>query len=672
MQAAIVGCGGRTVGRSAVNVWLGSAAWLAAAVCARGQSHSGQVGAFHDPQTSDGDNGRGTVALDPSGALSASEAGQEVGGDCGLRCQAQAQVVFDECWSLHEVGSCAGVVSPGINCDGLGLTVLECGAIARLALAECALGQCGAHVARPGCEFICGVEAEWTFHECFRAGGSSADCGLIGRESERRCLGERCGIGPGCEGECVRIRLPDEFRDVAVRRTDPGLNLPVDMHAHPAIDLLEIQLGTWLPAEPAADLFRGEFDGAGAFARLDMVLGGLVNPPGPAVPTRFDPFVHGARPVYGFVEIDMDDNVRTGGEMESPDYRYLGNAARFGGLPSRPTFRNRAAGDDSAFDGRFASPPFVERHGEEFHIALTGTMPFGIVEQVGDGDAVFDPGETWVLTGRFLHRAHGFEWFSLADGGPVAGAYLPVCDLQFRHVPDEDLTYVSLVFPLTQVGAGLMRDEPAAPVNHTAVDQASILEGLADLHDSAAWLRLFPTGLAEEDIIIDWADEDPADYLDPTRWSVTALIGTTYLRPAPAKLLFVWTDMFPNVTVGDVDGDGFRSAHDAETIRRFVSMRDGVDGVFDEAVRLGDFAAGFNVLDVNYDGVVDETDAIIFPGDGDGDWDVDLCDYAVLQHCFSRGGRFPPCLAMDFDRNGTVDIDDFQVFRWLLSGSGGR
>jgi hypothetical protein len=601
--------------------------------------------------------------------LPESSDGAASGVQCALACHVAAQAFFDECRNLRSFDICAGVPDLASGCDPIGLTVFECGAAVRKMLANCLWTQCGTRIETPPCELACRVEAEWAFYECRRSGGDPRQCGMIGMDNGRRCLRETCGAPPSCENGCVQIRLPDQPRDAVLRPTDPQLRLPFDVAAHPPIDLIELRLGSWAPAEPASDLFRGTFDASGAFARIDLELAGLVNPPGNPTPEGFDPFVHGNRPVYGFVEIDMDDNVWTGGEIESPEFRYLGNAARFGGLPSRPAFADRVAVEGSAFDRRFVSPPYVERHGEEFHIALTGTVPFDIHERFGDGDAIFEPAETWILTGRFLHRAHGYEWFSFADGGLVAGAYEPMCHLQFRHVPGENRTYVSLVLPLTQVGAGLMRNEPAAPMNHSAADQASILEGLTDLCDSAAWLRLIPTGLPEEDIIIDWADQNPGEYLDPTRWSATALLGTMYSRPHPEKLFFVWTDIHPDVTPGDVDGNGFRTALDVAAIRRFVNAHDAADGVIDDAVRLDGFASDFDVLDVNYDGVIDGADAILLTGDGDGDWSVTLADYARFQCCFSRDGRFPPCLSMDFDQDGEVDRDDFQVLRWVLNGS---
>lgn len=78
---------------------------------------------------------------------------------------------------------------------------------------------------------------------------------------------------------------------------DPGAGLPFDAQAHRLIDLRELSVESWTPYEPQSDLFLGEFDPAGQFVRLELVLDGLVNPPGPSDPFDFDPFRYGEHPV---------------------------------------------------------------------------------------------------------------------------------------------------------------------------------------------------------------------------------------------------------------------------------------------------------------------------------------------------------------------------------------
>lgn len=470
--------------------------------------------------------------------------------------------------------------------------------------------------------------------------------------------------------------MSDAAADAVPRPTDPGANNPFDPEAHRLIDLQEIIMGNWAPEDPVVDLFKGEFTAAGEFLRLDVLVHGLVNPPGSPDPFSFDPFEYGEHPIYGFIEIDVDDNVWTGGEPYAPEYRYLGNVVRFGGNVLRPEFSDRVAPDGAAFDDDFLTPPFVERHGEEFHLALLGwQFGYGNIQEIsGNGDGVFNAGETWNIRGRFFHRAHGFEEFSFVEGGRHPGEYAPESDLQFRHDVNDNITYVSLVFPLTNIGAGLMRGEPPEPSNQDPTDHASVLEALEDLQLSAFFLEIFPTGLPEEDIIIDWAERNPLDHLDSTAWSVTALLGTSYTQPDPAGVFYVWTDVYPNVVPGDVDGSGLWDGQDTQIVAQYIAQNDRFDGVVDGRVTILDFASDFSVYDVNHDGVVDHTDLTPFDrdGDGDNDGDVDLADFAVLQCCYGEGGGGrPSCTAMDISGDERVDLDDVGPFISWLNGPGG-
>ncbi|UCE61486.1 MAG: hypothetical protein JSU63_07000 [Phycisphaerales bacterium] len=479
---------------------------------------------------------------------------------------------------------------------------------------------------------------------------------------------------PAATAQPGLLTLSDQPTDATPRRTDPGGNGPFDPDTHRLIELRRLTLGAWAPDDPENDLFTGAYNVNGQFLRLHLILDGLVNPPGNVEPLEFDPFAYGEHPIYGFVEIDMDANVWTGGELYAPEYRYLGNIVRFGGRVLRPTFQDRAALNGNAFDGDFLTPPFVERHGEEFHLALLGWHHGNgdIEEIVGDGDDTFDEGETWNIRGPFFHRAHGYEMFSFVEGGYHSGEYAPDSDLQFRHDWQSNLTHVSLVFPLTNMGAGLMRGEPPEPSNQNPTDHASILEALEDLQFSASFLGLFPTGLVEEDIIIDWAAEEPNDHLDPTLWQVTALLGTSYTQPNPDGVCFIWTDAYPDVARGDVNGSGAWDGGDMQMIAEHIERNDSSDGSTDEAVTILGFATDFSVYDVNHDGTVDRSD--FTPegrcGDGDHDGDVDLADFAVLQGCFARtpGFGWPSCRALDISGDERVDVDDVGPFVVFLKG----
>lgn len=503
----------------------------------------------------------------------------------------------------------------------------------------------------------------------------------LAEENRRLWLGRVCFTWflftgwPAC-AQVAETTLPDAVADAVPRPTDPGANEPFDPVAHRLIDLQKITIGRWAPEDPVSDLFTGEFSAGGGFLRLELAVEGLVNPPGNPDPFFFNPFRYGAHPVYGFVEIDMDNDVWTGGELHAPEYRYLGNVVRFGGNVLRPEFRDRVALDGAAFDDDFLTPPFVERHGEEFHLALLGWQfaPGDIQEMVGNGDGIFEAGETWNIRGPFFHRAHGFEEFSFVEGGMHAGEYAPESDLQFHHDANDDVTYLSLVFPLTNTGAGLMHDEPPEPANQDPTDHASVLEGLDDLQLSAFFLSIFPTGLPEEDIIIGWAERNPEDYLDPTSWSVTAILGTSYTQPDAAGVFYVWSDVYPNVVPGDVDGSGVWDGQDTQIIANYIAQNDRFDGVLDGQVTILSFAEDFSLYDVNHDGVVDHLDLIPIDRDGDGDTDgdVDLADFAVLQRCFTEaGGGSLACVAMDISGDERVDLDDVGPFIGSLTGPGG-
>jgi hypothetical protein len=59
-----------------------------------------------------------------------------------------------------------------------------------------------------------------------------------------------------------------------------------------------------------------------------------------------------------------------------------------------------------------------------------------------------------------------------------------------------------------------------------------------------------------------------------------------------------------------------------------------------------------------------------WPGDADGDHDVDFSDFAAMQQCMSRSSVSLPedCDIFDFDADGDIDGEDFAV--WLDVGTG--
>ncbi|MCB9849314.1 MAG: hypothetical protein H6817_01265 [Phycisphaerales bacterium] len=430
------------------------------------------------------------------------------------------------------------------------------------------------------------------------------------------------------------------------------------------VELRKITVGRWSASSPQANVFAGSFAPGGNFARIDVELAGLHNPPGDTDPLNFHPFTYGPYPVYGFIEFDLDEDNETGGETYAPEFRYLSNIARFGGLPDDHVFEDRLAIDGDAYDEDFTTPPYIERSGEEFHLALLGGQfeHAGVEVVAGDGDNLFESGETWDITGKWFHRAHGFEPYSLASGGSVPGEYMPDCQLRFSHDVGYDTTTVSLVFPLTNVAAAAMNGEMPQPNNHDPSDQASITEALKDLAESAEVVEMFPTGQPEEELILGWRGHGPGSYLKPDEWRVTALVGIPYSEPGYG---FVWTDAWPDPMRGDVDGKDEAEDDDIDAIEKYIDDHDGDDGLVDDRVVLAQFAANFTVYDVNQDGVVDNLDKLLVSREGDGtaDDDIDLEDFAKFQRCngWSTGwGDW--CGIFDLNGDGTVDTTDFN---WL-------
>lgn len=470
----------------------------------------------------------------------------------------------------------------------------------------------------------------------------------------------------------------DPAGDAVARRTDSAQVIIPEEARNRIVDLLHLSVGMWEPDAADEDLFAGQFSNSGSFFRLDVRLQGVVNPPGSIDPFSFTPFRYGPRPVFGFIEIDMDGDIDTGGEIDAPEYRYLGNIARFGGNVTRPDLRPRVALTGTAIDNQLHTPPFVERSGEDFHLALLGEEfdPGDIEVIVGDSDRHFEPGETWNLLGRFFHRAHGYEPFAVTDGGSVPGAYEPLCTLRFDHDSDTNTTVVSLVFPLTNTGAGMMANQPPQPNDQDPTNQASILEALEDLQLSAKVLAEFPTDQPGSEVLMNWATRDPRRGLNINGWRMTALLGTSYSTPNLNAVQIVWTDAFPNVIRGDIDGSGSADLADAIRIAAFVAETDDHDGLVDDRVRIPNFARNFAVADVNYDGYVDFEDIRLADrrGDHDDDGDVDLYDLARFQTCFGRtGGSGEPgggCQRMDLTGEGRIDLDDLIELRLRLSGPG--
>src|SRR5690606_11794135 len=112
------------------------------------------------------------------------------------------------------------------------------------------------------------------------------------------------------------------------------------------------------------------------------------------------------------------------------------------------------------------------------------------------------------------------------------------------------------------------------------------------------------------DMIARWEGRNPRNYLDPTQWTVRAIVGTAY--DAPSDGLYVWTDVGFGEVRGDVNGDGSADSVDNELIEMFIAAEDGgpndADSVINGQVQIAEFGYNFSVYDVNGDGLVNSDD----------------------------------------------------------------
>lgn len=439
--------------------------------------------------------------------------------------------------------------------------------------------------------------------------------------------------------------LNDPLGDVAIRRTDLNADGFIDPQIQRPPDLITMRIGAFSPFDPNDDRFTGNWNSNGGYLRLDLVFDGLINPPGPVGLSDHSPvylpFKYGPNPIIGFIEFDIDADENTGGELSAPEFRYLGNVARFGGIPSESRFTDRVATDGFAFDGFLSTAPFVERSGEEFHLVLLGEKVSSRSvesERPGGDPSIFESGEKWIIEGKMMHRAHGFEDFALSCF-EAEGRYEAEVKLLFAHKNSTNQTTISLVYPLTNSASAAFED-PDEPVdaNDGCTDgQNSVEEALIDLQFSAFIADSGTRMLPEFQLIAGWEFESPAEFLDPTDWQITALLGTAYGIEEPDGARFIWTDVFPNPVEGDFNGDGVSDSADATVHDEFILSNDGnstYDGDGDGtngSIFWNDFANNFCVLDVNYDGIVDGADLIVL-GDMDlnGIVNIDDVDDFVL------------------------------------------
>jgi hypothetical protein len=451
----------------------------------------------------------------------------------------------------------------------------------------------------------------------------------------------------------------DTQGDATIRRTDIGNDAPLPVGYEP-IDLLELRLEGWEPFSPESDPYTGTTTSNDAdIVRVQVKFDGLVCPPGPLAldGSSYDPYQYGDRPFFGYVEIDIDDQKNTGGEMMPlAKNRYLANVARFGASPLG-SFSERIARTSDDIDSNFFTLPQIERTGGEFALAMCGCFTPSIVAQDGDMDSVFDAGETWVISGRFFERFNAFQPESALFGGSDFGLFDPVVDLRFEHDTGSDTTTVTLVFPITNAGASQLHGGSTQSLDLSLVNHTSIEEALDDLIAGAS----FASGALGE-LVDNWENRDVDDYRRPRDWNAHAIVGTAPTIKDPAAL-FVWTDIGFGEVIGDLNDDDLTDGLDSQIILDTIATEDGgptdADGILNRQVSIMNFGPNFDLRDSNGDGLIADDDVLVSvcAADLNGDGALNFFDVSVFLSAYNAMD-----LLADFNGDGMFNFFDVSAF----------
>lgn len=451
----------------------------------------------------------------------------------------------------------------------------------------------------------------------------------------------------------------DAQDDALVRRTDMGNDAPLPAEFVP-IDLLSVTVEGWLPSSPTSDLYAGSVViGDAEFVRIQVVVDGLVSPSGPIGINGFpyNPYQFGARPITGFIDLDIDGQKNSGGElMPIARNRYLANVARFG-LSPQGSISERMVQSGSDIDSNFFLGPQFERTGAEFSLNMCGCFSTSIHSQNGNMNSLFEAGETWVVGGRFIERFASFQDLSVLFGGSDFGLFDPMASLQFAHEIGEDDTTITLVFPITNAGAALQAGQPEQSIDLNLSNHTSMEEAIDDLILGSD----FATGVLAE-LVDGWDNEQFDDFREPSRWDVTALIGTAPLTAQPSSF-YVWTDTGFNEHLADFNLDELNTPLDDDTLLAFIAVNDGsandADSVVNDQVGIADFGIEFHFYDLNYDGVVSEDDIVGMTcrADLSDDGVLDFFDISAFLSLFAS--QDPQA---DFSDDGLFDFFDISAF----------
>jgi hypothetical protein len=456
----------------------------------------------------------------------------------------------------------------------------------------------------------------------------------------------------------------DPLGDAVVRRTDSGNNAPLPIGYQP-LDLLELRLEGWEPFSPQVDPYSGNTTGGDAdIVRIQLKFDGVVSPPGPLAldGSSYDPYRFGDTPFFGYIEIDIDDQKNTGGEMMPlAQNRYLANVARFGMSPYG-SFSERIARSADDIDSNFFTLPEIERTGGEFTLAMCGCFTPTILSQNGDFDSIFDAGETWVMSGRFFERFNAFQSESAMFGGSDFGLFDPVVEVRFKHDLASDTTEVTLVFPITNDGAAQLNGGSTQNLDLSLVNHTSLEEALDDLIGGAP----FASGALRE-LVDNWENRDVEDYRRPRDWNAHAIVGTASTVKDPAAL-FVWTDSGFTEVFGDVNDDDLSDTLDSQLILDSIGNEDGgsndADGIVNGEVAIIDFGPNFDLRDTNGDGVISAGDIVVTVCEADltGDGLLNFFDVSAFLSAYNS---MDP--VADFTDDGLFNFFDVSAFLSLYN-----
>lgn len=471
-------------------------------------------------------------------------------------------------------------------------------------------------------------------------------------------VGLAAGLTLASSDDCIVVF--DSLGDAVIRRTDPGNDGA--MHPNAVLpDVISMSVCPWESFDPQNDPYNGQVSDQSNphLFRLDIAFNGLVNPAGRVLGANPDPFAYGPSPLVGFLDIDVDDDDDSGGELgTAAETRYLANISRFGIHPDG-SWGNRAAKSRDDLDNSFYTAPQYERTGADFALVLCGCSDLIVVSEGGNGDGQFDAGETWIVRARLFERSQGYLEASAAFGGSASGLYDPLVDVRFSHDGQTDQTLVSMVWALDMAGAAELTGQPEQAIDLNVANHTSVVEALQDIIDGATAGGFSGPGW---DLVESWDGEHAEDYLEPSEWRVTGLFGAPYLDQADG--LYVWTDTAGKDEVfGDGDGDEFLTQMDETLIRSAVYNADGTaddaDGMLDGVWTIVNPGFDFSFFDLDGTMRVETQDIAGIRSLGDFNWDgtVNTQDFIAYLNAWVASDA-----TADFNLNQTVDTIDFVSF----------